>query len=55
MSVHTFTGQERVEWAAVNAALIRPDGYVARATEADERGAREELLDAAAQLRPGNR
>ncbi|MFE2042618.1 FAD-dependent monooxygenase [Streptomyces sp. NPDC059477] len=55
IAVRTLARQERGAWAGVTAALIRPDGYVAWATEADERRAHPELLDAAARLRPGTR
>jgi 2-polyprenyl-6-methoxyphenol hydroxylase-like FAD-dependent oxidoreductase len=55
VSVQPLARQERAEWAGVTAALIRPDGYVAWATEAGEIQARGELIDAAARLRPGNK
>jgi hypothetical protein len=45
--------QKRAAWADVRAALVRPDGYVAWATEAGGTPARGELLDAVACLRPG--
>lgn len=44
---------ERAQWSGVPAAPIRPDGYVAWATEADDTHARDELIDAAARPRPG--
>jgi len=53
VSAHVLARQERPEWAAVTAALIRPDGYVAWATEAGESSVRSEIRDAVVQLRPG--
>ncbi|MFI9387218.1 FAD-dependent oxidoreductase [Kutzneria sp. NPDC052558] len=53
ISTYIRAYQTRAEWADVTAALIRPDGYVAWATEAEELRARDEVLGAAAQLRPG--
>ncbi|HEX4222914.1 MAG TPA: FAD-dependent oxidoreductase [Pseudonocardiaceae bacterium] len=50
ISARSLADQQRAQWGGVTAALIRPDGYVAWATEAD---ARHELIDAAARLRPG--
>jgi len=53
LAVHEMTGQERAAWVDVTAALIRPDGYVAWATEADPPQATGGLTGAAALLRPG--
>jgi len=53
VSAHVLARQERPEWAGVTAALIRPDGYVAWATEAGESSVRSGIRDAVVQLRPG--
>ncbi|MEV6609770.1 FAD-dependent oxidoreductase [Kutzneria sp. NPDC051319] len=55
MSAQPLAHQERAGWAGVTAALIRPDGHVAWATEAGEGQARDQLIEAADQLRPGNK
>jgi len=53
LSAQPLGRQERAEWADVTVALVRPDGYVAWATEAGERAALSELRGAIALLRPG--
>jgi 2-polyprenyl-6-methoxyphenol hydroxylase-like FAD-dependent oxidoreductase len=55
ISAQPLAHQERAAWAGVTAALIRPDGYVAWATEGGELQARDQLIEAAAQLRPANK
>ncbi|MFI9381299.1 FAD-dependent monooxygenase [Kutzneria sp. NPDC052558] len=53
VAAYSLAPQERPEWAGVTAALIRPDGYVAWATETRDSSVRSEIRDAVVTLRPG--